>query len=342
MKKVMDTVTKTNVLTALMLTNAKPWKGRTLDKAIQVTAPTTGGSFSGLDTFDTTQSNTKVRMSYDPRAYRQTIVLPGLERDVAGADPNAAVDYVVEAVEEGANAMAQAVGAIFYINGTGNSNKDFLGLKACVDDGTEVTTLGGLNRYTTYTSLQSYRQATGAGLTSLTAIYTAINATEQYSVELGKKIIITTRALWSNLEALIQPTILSNVQSDGYKMITRNGTELANRSGLKGEVGFNALYIRGIPVVADDKCTANYLYIINTDFLNFYGIQTVPEGYRSIDMGGNKEIEGMYGDESAKNVGAIFTNFIKPVNQYGEVGHIILRGNLATFNPNRHAVLVYS
>lgn len=342
MKKVMDTVTKTNVLAGITLTNAKPWKGRTLDKAVQVTAPTTGGSFAGLDTFNIVQANTKQRLSFDVRAYYQSIVLPGIERDVVSVDSNAAADYVAEAMEEGANAMASGVGALFYGDGTGNSSKDFLGLKAIVDDGTVSATYGGLNRQTTFTSLQSLRTVVGAGLTSLGPIATAINSTERYSATLGKKLIITTRALWTNVESLIQPTMLTSVQADGYKVVTRTGEELANRSGLKGEAGFNAIYYRGIPMVADEKCTANYLYVLNLDYLDFFAVQNVPEGYRAVEFGGNKDVEGYYSEEPAKNMGAIFTNFIKPINQYGEVGHLILRGNLVSFNPNRHAVNIYT
>jgi hypothetical protein len=112
MKKVMDTVTKTNFLAGLMLNNAKPWRGLTLDKSIQVSAPTTGGSFAGLDPFATNVSNTKIRASFDLRGYYQSIPLVGLERDVNQADPNAAADYVADQLEEGTNAMSQNIGTI--------------------------------------------------------------------------------------------------------------------------------------------------------------------------------------------------------------------------------------
>ena len=339
MKKVVETINKTNVFASLILATAKPWKGRTLDRSIQISAPSTGGSFSGLDTFQTVKSNTKVRMSYDLRAEYQSIVVEGLERDVAGVDSNAAVDYVAEIMEEAGSALAQRLGTKFYGDGTGNGSKDILGLKAVVDDGSTVAVLGGLNRQTTYTTLQSYKASPGVGLVSLAPIYTALNATEVFANEVGKKVILTTRALWNNIESLMAPTIVSNVQADGYKVMTRNGSSLANRDGLKGEQGFNALYLRGVPVIADEKCTTNYLYILDMDYLNWFGIKDAPEGYRNIMVGGNSEIEG---NEPAKSIGAIFTNFIKPINQYGEVGHIIVRGNMVTFNPNRHGVIIYT
>lgn len=341
MKKVVDTVTKTNPFAGMMLTQAKEFNGRSMLKPVQISAPTTGGSFSGLDTFDTNKSNTKIQAEFDPRFYYQSIVAEGTEMVVSASDKNRSVDYLAELIEEGTNAMASGIGTQFYSDGTGNSNKDFLGLRAAVDDGTAVVTYGGISR-TLYSSWQAYRNATGTALTSLDPIYTAINSTEQYSETLNKKAIFTTRALWSAIEGLMNPTVVSNVQSEGYKVITRNGTDVANRNGLKGEAGFNAIYLRGIPVVADDKCPTNYMYVLNMESIAWYGVQNMPDGYKSIKVGGNKEIEGYYSDTATKNIGAFHSDWIKPYNQFAEIMYIVLAGNLFTTAPNRHAVLIFS
>ena len=95
-------------------------------------------------------------------------------------------------------------------------------------------------------------------------------------------------------------------------------------------------------MVADEKCTANYMYVLNRDYINWYGIENAPEGYRNIPFGKESAIEGAEAEEPTKGIGAIFSDFIKVPNQYGLVGYIVLRGNMVTFNPNRHAVIVYS
>src|SRR5687768_12466323 len=128
--KVVDSILEGNVLAARLLGNAKKWKGRKMGKAVQIAKPTTGGSFAGLDPFMTNKSNTKVRLEFDLRGFYQAVVLEGMEVDVAGSDPEAAVDIVVEAMEEAGNAMGDSIGDLFYSDGTGNSNKDFLGLNA--------------------------------------------------------------------------------------------------------------------------------------------------------------------------------------------------------------------
>ena len=341
MKKVMDTVTKTNFLAGLMLNNAKTWRGLTLDKSIQISAPTTGGSFSGLDPFATSVSNTKIRASADLRGYYQAIPLVGLERDVNSADPNAAAGYVADKLEEGTHAMSQNIGSLMYGDGTGNGNKDFLGLKANVDDGTTVQTFLGIDRLV-YTTMKSYKGTVGAALTSLTPIITAINATEAYSNVLGDKIIVTTRALFSALEALAQPSARFDAKSDGMDVVTRTGQNIDNKSGAVANFGYNALWVRGIPIVSDEKCTANYMYVLNKEYINWYGIESAPEGYRNIPFGKQEATEGADGESNIKGVGAIFSDFIKIPNQYAQVGYIILRGNLVTFNPNRHAVVIFS
>jgi hypothetical protein len=237
--------------------------------------------------------------------------------------------------------MSQNIGSLMYGDGTGNSSKDFLGLKAAVDDGTTVQTYGGIDRLV-YTSFASLKTTVGAGLTSLTPIITAINATEAYANILGDKVIVTTRALFSALEALAQPGARFDAKSDGFDVVTRTGQNIDNKTGQVANFGFNALWIRGIPVVSDEKCTSKYMYILNKEYINWYGIETAPDGYRNIPFGKETAIEGADGESTSKGNGAIFSDFIKIPNQYAQVGYIILRGNLVTFNPNRHSVLIYS
>lgn len=341
MKKVMDTVSKTNFLAGYLLNNAKPWRGLTMDKSIQISAPTTGGSFAGLDPFSTAVSNTKVRSSFDLRGYYQSVPLIGLERDVNASDPNAAADYVTEKIEEATHAMSQNIGTLFYGDGTGNGSKDFLGLKAAIDDGTGVQTYGGLDRLV-YTTWQAYKGTVGAALTSLTPIITAINATEQYDNTLGSKFIVTTRSLFSALEALAQPSVRFDAKTDGFDSVTRTGQYIDNKTGNTANFGFNSLFVRGLPIVSDDKCPTNYMFVVNKDYLNWYGIENAPEGYRNIPFGGQAQIEGADVESKIKGVGAIFSDFIKIPTQYAQVGYIILRGNVVTYNPNRHAVLIFS
>jgi hypothetical protein len=342
MKGVMDTVSSTNAFQSMVLSNPKKWVGKTLDKSVKVTADTTGTSFAGLDLLPTGKANTKVRLSFDARAFAQPIVIDGMERDLAAGDPDAAVEVVANAIDEAAVDMSQAVGSILYGDGTGNSSKDFLGLKAIVDDGTVASTYGGQSR-TTYTTLRSSRTAIGGTLTAPAQISAAIRAVEKYDNAKGNKVIFTTRALWTILSGLATPVQnTSAANTMGWDKLTKNGELLKASPGLKAEFGFNSVYVDGVPVVADEKCPATYMYILSIDYIGWYGLQNMKEGYKSIDFNGEKTMEGLTNQASKIKSGAIYRPFVEPTNQYGEISHILLRGNLVSFNPNRHAVIIFA
>lgn len=329
--KAVDTVLKSNVWTVRVLSNAKRWRGETLDRSIQVSTPTTGGAFSGLDTFDTSASDTKQRASFDLRMYYQSIVIPGSEADV-----NAVSDKVVrlapESMEEGAQAMADGVGTALYSDGTGTSNKQFLGLLAAADDGDTVATYGGLAR-ATYTTWAGNDTAVGGALTL------AGMATMYDTCKVGTDkptVILTTESVWSDYEALNQPTIQN--QQSGYRQLTARGKAKPSEA-LKGEMGFDALMYRGCPVVADEKCTSGYMFFVNERWMAFYSLKSTMEGATVASLG-SSETEGYYStDVRSKDLAFNWLGWKYPVNQYGWVGQLVLMGNLVTFNPNRHGIL---
>jgi hypothetical protein len=321
-----------------LLGNAKRWQGRKLEKAVQVTKPTTGGSFSGLDTFVTTKVDTKRRLSFDLRGFYQAVVIEGMEADAVGSDPQAAVSLVVDSMEEAGNAMADSVADLFYGDGTGNGNKDFLGLNAIIDDGGVVATYGDLSR-STYSTLQSTQTDITGGLTSLSALAAADSAARYGNDRVT--LHVTGEDKWTEFEALIQPTIQTNVMGDGYKQVTRTGV-VANQAALKGELGFDALFFRGAPVVADEKCPDLYWYGINEKHIAWYGLKSANKNYKPVDLAGNKEVEGVYSQMPSKNIGVNFSGLMNSQNQYGEVGFFVLLGNLVSFNPNRHFQLKFT
>lgn len=328
--KAVDTVLGTNVLALRLLGNAKKWRGTKLEKTIQIAAPTTGGSFSGYDLFDTSSSNTHAKLSFDLRAYYQSIVLAGMEIDGVGASESS-VDIVTNAIEEGANAMADNIGTLLYGTGTGNANKDFLGLAAIVDDGGEVATYGGLAR-ATYTTIQANETDVGGALT-LDAMRTMYSSCASGSQK--PTLILTTEAIWNDYEALNVPTLSNN--TDAYRQVTMSG--MSTKEGLKGDLGFDALMFKGVPLVADEKATSGCMWFLNEKQLAFYSLESKMPGYSKINVGGNKTLEGEYADQPSRNLAFNWSGFKQPVNQYAEIGQIILEGNLVSFDPRRHGVL---
>lgn len=332
--QVVDTILGGNFITFRVLSNAKRWSGEQLKKPIKYVASTLGGSFSGLDTHSTSTVDTRVMMSYDVRGYEMPVAIPGMEKAVnrTAAQVLNLVRVEVESAQEDA---LDDIGNMLYADGTGNSNKDFLGLDAIDDDSTSVATIGGLAR-ATYTTLNSTRTASGGTLdldklATLTSAISAGSAARQRPT-----VFVSNETVWDLYESLLTPTVRSNYESFGLPMVTMNSKAPVRASELKGAAGFNALTYRGIPWVADEKSTAQTLWALNENHLDWYGLSD-PD-MKQISLGGS-DIDGVYAEAPSKNIGFQWSGFMRPINQYGEVAHIYLLGNLVSFNPKRHGRL---
>ncbi len=101
------------------------------------------------------------------------------------------------------------------------------------------------------------------------------------------------------------------------------------KGGLTGGTGFTALYFKGAPLLADEKATAQTLFAVNEDYLDFYALPlalTEPIKYKSVDVRGNDY-------SSVLGLGFSWSGFIKPSNQAAVVGHIYLGGEFVTSGP---------
>ena len=262
--KVVDNIINSSCLTARFLGNAKPWSGESLKRAIKYTTSGLGGSFSGLDTFSTSTSETTLRMTYDIRAYEQPVVIPGIERDVNAVAETQVVDLVRFKLEEAQIEGADKIGTMIYGDGTGNGSKDFLGLQALVDDGTTVDSIGGQSR-TTYTALKSTRTASGGTLTLLkmATMFSAISAGSTPGQ--SPTLIVSNETVWDLYEQLLTPTVRENYSMQGYPTVLRVGGLTKPGAGLQGQAGFVALSYKGVPFVKDEKSTPQTLWFLKHD-----------------------------------------------------------------------------
>lgn len=210
------------------------------------------------------------------------------------------------------------VGTLMYSDGTGNSSKDFLGLSAIVDDGSSVATIGGLSR-STYTTLQSTVTAS-SGTISLAKMNTLWNAVTSGAQK--PTIGLTTETVFGLIEQLLQPQ-------------ERIMKDVGMVKGLKGGTGFVGLAFKGVPILADEKCTSGVFFFLNEDFLDFYGLPMKganPVKFKSSDIEGNDY-------SSLMGLGFSWTDWIVPADQAALVSHIYLGGELVTTNPKRHGKL---
>lgn len=316
--KVVDTILNSNVFATRMLGRAKKWVGETLRQPIKVSKNSTGTSFSGFDTFSTNATNNRVNLSYSPKFYQITVALP-LDELSANQTDAKVIELAAVEMAGAAQDMADDIGTLFYSDGTGNSSKDFLGLGAIVDNGDSVATIGGQSR-ATYTTLQSTVTASGGTLTlaRMSTLYVAASSGAQ-KVTLG----LCTEAVFNFYETLLQP----------QERVVKDVSMVKN--GYVGGTGFTGLFFKGFPVLADEKATANTLFFVNEDWVDFYALPvalTEPIKFKSQSIEGNDY-------SSVMGLGFSWSGWIKPSNSASVVGHIYLGGELVTFNPKRHGRL---
>lgn len=322
--KIIDVVTDYSPLTMFLLGHQKKWSGMDKRFPIKYQKSTNGMNFVGLEKFDTSVTTNRTYMKFNPVGKEQPVVVPGLEQDINASKP--VIDLLKSKAEEAAIDAADDIAEQFYTLQTGNN---FLSVLDVADDGSNAATYGGLSR-ATYPGIQG-NYTSGVG-----TLTRAIMATMYSACEHGKEspdLIITDKTTWNYVESLLTPSIrvsVSKVALEGYPQWTRNGI-VASKAGLAGETGFNAIYFRGTPVVADEKAPAGTMLFLNTKHIAFYGLPTTVEGYQPFTWT-SETIDGVY-SQVPKTFGWSFSGFKVPIDQYGVAGHILLNGNLIADNP---------
>lgn len=318
MPRVVDTVLRSNVFATSMLAKTKKFRSSTMDFPVKYQKGVAGQSFSGFDVLPTSASDTRVLMVFNPRFYATNVALPGTEI-AANNTVQKVMDLATVEMRSRAQDLADDIGTLLYADGTGNANKDFLGLEVIVDD---TLNIGNLSR-STYTTLQSTVTAS-SGTLSLAKMRTLYNNIADASVI--PTTAYTTYAIWALYEQLLQPQerIMKDVK------IAEN---------FKGFTGFKTLEFTGLPVIADRKCTSGVLYFLNEEYLDFYALPTaIPQfGGEPVPVASKLFTGNQYNE--VDSLGFSWTGWIKSTNQFAFNSFITLGGNLITDNPRRHGKL---
>ena len=315
-KKVVDNILNGNFGLMRFLSNSRPWNGGDQKLLpIKITKSTSNGSYSGLDTLSTAQTSDRILASVDPKQYYGSVVISGIQKAVNSGDGKV-LDLLATEMESKAADMKDTMGDGFYSDGTGNSNKDITGLRAVVDDSTFVTTFEGISR-ATYTQWRST-------ITSDATLAIADMATDFNAAKVGAEdptLLLGTPAIFNIYEALMDQDVRYNLSFTGYDQIYGKGLPRKSGNLAQGQ-GFNSLYFRGIPLVADEKCTTGRLYTLNENHIFFLTFSNIPNA---------KGVKNGFG----------WTGLKEPVNQDGSVGQFLWYGNLASDGP-RFSSLRYS
>lgn len=312
--KCVDQVLRGNVLTTRLMKNQKTWRGGSpLTLPVNISSYTQLGSYSGFDVLSTTQQNTRTTATFNPSQLYVSISIAGIQKAVNQGDA-AVLDLVATEMEQRAKDFRDEFGNQLYGDGTGNSSKDILGIQAAVDDSTSITTYGGISR-STYTVWRATRTAQSGSLSlaNLAADFDAAQVGSEVPT-----LIVTTPAVFTIYEALLTPTVSHQFSMNDFRL---TGEGIARVGGtIAANQGFRALTFRGIPVVADEKCTSGNIYTLNENYLDFYKLPQ-PVGFT---VEGEKEGFG-------------WTGWLQGANQDAVTGRMQWYGQFITTSPRMHA-----
>jgi len=244
---------------------------------------TASGWYDGYDTLDTTGNDQLTGAALTWKQLYASITISGRE-ERQNSGKSAVLRLLKQKTKMAEKTMRDSIGTGLYSNAT--NAKSIVGLRKWVDTS---STVGGISQ-TTYSWWAGQLDSSTTTL-SLYAMQSKMNAA---TVDDDKPTVcMTTRTIYDLLFALYQPQ-----------------QRFVDAETAKG--GFSSLMFSGIPVIADSKCPASNMFILNENYLSLM----------------------VHKDENMK-----FEDFRKPINQNAHIARILWFGAFGSSNNRLHGRL---
>lgn len=312
------------------------WHGANYRVPVRIQKKSNGGSFSGLAPWDTSSSNNVRYLEFNVQSYVEPVVIPGLQRAInAQAGENQVLSFVAEKMDDAREAMRDNLGDMFYATGIGD---DFDGLEVAVDAGTNATSYGGILR-SAYSWMVSTEDTSSTAITLALAFANFDAVSAAGDGEEAPTIALTTKTLWRTLETAMNSQIQAHYMStsiQGYNKVGGNTPrgELVPQAELKGAAGFNAISLRGRPMVADDKAPSGKFYWLNENKLEFRSLKD--DTLRQVSV--TPQVDDASGELPTSPIQ--FRDNMKAINQHGEIGAFLIFGQFVNKAPRRQGKLI--
>lgn len=315
-----------------LVSNGKTWSGVDLKLPFLKGINNQGGSFSGMDTFSTNQIDVTDYFTYDVRFYEMPVVVAGVEKLINGISETQVINLVSAQMEISKMSLVDQISTMLYLDGSGNGGKDFNGLDNLVDDGT-VSDLVGLQSRSSNPILKSVRTASGGSLTTLKVSTLLSSASAGSNVSQKPTLLVSDETVYDLFESLLSPQLRANYDSMGAVPLPRNMKAPLRNDQLTARSGFSCIIHKGTPVVADEKAPAQTLWALNENYNPWYGVPNA-DGMKKVTLSPNI-VDGPYSDQPNGEFGMYWKDFVTPDNQYADIGHFFLFGNMVTNQPRR-------
>lgn len=317
-----DTVLRDNYLFGRLMQKTKRWNGSQMLFNIKYQKGVASVAFNGFDLLPITQQPSSVSMTFFSTFVATNVALAGSDLSI-NKTPEQKLNLLKVMMESRQQDAADDIGNFLQGDGTGFGNKAPSGLLNTVDDGTNSATYGGLTR-TSYTGLSSTLTAATGGKISLASVRTLWNNISDGPVI--PDFIVTDYTTWGYFEQLQTP-------------FQRNNQDFTPRERTVAQSsGYTEQRWDGMIISRDKKITTGNFYMLNLNFLDWYGLKWW-EGERVSPKA--KDIHGNVYEDKIYAPGDAFTwtGFIKAYNQGTINGFMILGGQLICTAPFRQGVL---
>lgn len=315
-----DQILRDNFFFGEILGNTSKWDGSQMLFPIKYQKGVATVAFNGFDQLPTSQQPVSVNMTFYPTFTATNVALAGSDLSV-NKTAMQRINLMTQMMKSRAQDGADDIGNFFQSDGSSFGGKAPMGLAGIVDDGTNLATYGGLSR-ATYTGLNATNTASGGTISLLKVRQLANSITDG---RIAPSFAYTDYTTWSYFEQLLQ-AFQRNTYSDFQNMDAGTGFKS------KGIIW------DGLTIYKDKKCTTGIFYLLNTDYLKFYGLNWWEGSPVSL---ADKNIKGNIYEYNPANATKAFTwtNWIKAYNQGAVNGFMIMSGQLLCTDPFRNGKL---
>lgn len=297
-KKMYDNISKRSPGLRMAMKNETKWNqgGDTIQPAIEYAFATNAGFYKGYDTLDITPQQTLTDAQFPRAQAYASIVYNGYEV-ASSRGKNAIFDMAEVAMKGAETAIFDKMASAFYQDGTVQA-KSIIGLNAAIDDGTTTAIYGGIDR-TSNAFWRSYKQAAvgSLGMEDLTLAWaSASRGGPTNSPDYG----VAGLTAWLAVNTLCRNRFQQHVMAD------------TDATKLIGKLGFPTVYFMGIPIVYDEYCPTDTLYLINSETVQLWSDPVI--NFKPSEL-------------------------TKPANMDAKIGQVLWTGQLICTEPRANAKL---
>jgi hypothetical protein len=328
---VVDAILNSTYFASRMLYNGKNFDKATLKKTVKIVRRSQGQWVSGLESLNSSAENVTIQMEFNQTLYTSPVV--DILAEAFAREQDQDIDYNAFNKEDALDEVTQDLSSAFY--GTGSAKMP-LGLEAIVDDGTNVSTIGGQSK-STYPTLAGTVTASGGNL-SLSKMATLHSTVSDTGPKEMPTMFDTTFTIFDLYESLLTPTLRHE-----YQVLPMGGKyPVASDKVLSMGAGFNVHTYRGIPMLRDKACTSGVLYLLNENYLQWFGRTVVPAEFRDflkpVRLGKSVK-EGQASERPSDYHGFFYQEKQMMPNQGGIISRFWVVGQMVSFQPRRQGKL---